>query len=65
MNTPGLTGLTFSHCSFDDMNTEKLRRATKESAVESSMFYFDVKSINWEEYFMQTHIPGVVKYVFK
>ncbi|KAK4440622.1 Alcohol-forming fatty acyl-CoA reductase [Sesamum alatum] len=50
---------------YDDMNTEKLRRAAKESGVESDMFYFDPKSINWEDYFMNTHIPGVVKYVFK
>ncbi|KAL0390006.1 UNVERIFIED_CONTAM: Alcohol-forming fatty acyl-CoA reductase [Sesamum calycinum] len=50
---------------YDDMNTEKLRRAAKESGVETDMFNFDPKSINWEDYFMNTHIPGVVKYVFK
>lgn len=49
-------------CSFDDMNTEKLRRA---AADEGDMFYFDPKIINWEDYFMTIHIPGVVKYVFK
>lgn len=47
------------------MNTEKLRRATKESQAEDEIFYFDPKCINWEEYFMNTHIPGAVKYVFK
>ncbi|KAI3450697.1 hypothetical protein Pfo_007362 [Paulownia fortunei] len=50
---------------YDDMNAEKLRRAAKESGIETDMFYFDPKSINWEDYFMNTHIPGVVKYVFK
>ncbi|KAG8371184.1 hypothetical protein BUALT_Bualt13G0060600 [Buddleja alternifolia] len=50
---------------YDDMNTEKLRRAAKESGVETDIFYFDPKSINWEDYFMNTHIPGAVKYVFK
>ncbi|KAK6138178.1 hypothetical protein DH2020_028062 [Rehmannia glutinosa] len=50
---------------FDDMNTEKLRRAAKESGVETDIFYFDPKIINWEDYFMNTHIPGVVKYVLK
>ncbi|KAL3530408.1 hypothetical protein ACH5RR_009730 [Cinchona calisaya] len=49
---------------FDDMNTEKLRRAARESNDEN-MLYFDPKSIDWEDYFMKTHIPGVVKYVFK
>jgi fatty acyl-CoA reductase len=50
---------------YDDMNSEKLRRAAKESGIESDMFCFDAKSINWEDYFMNTHLPGIVKYVFK
>ncbi|KAH6773051.1 Jojoba acyl CoA reductase-related male sterility protein [Perilla frutescens var. hirtella] len=50
---------------YDDMNTEKLRRAAQESGVETDTFYFDPKSINWDDYFMNTHIPGVVKRVFK
>lgn len=50
--------------SYDDMNTEKLRRAARECDPEN-LFYFDPKSIDWEDYFMNTHIPGVVKYVFK
>ncbi|GFQ03242.1 alcohol-forming fatty acyl-coa reductase [Phtheirospermum japonicum] len=50
---------------YDDMNTEKLRVSAKESGVETEIFYFDPKVIDWEDYFMNTHIPGVVKYVFK
>ncbi|KAK9938817.1 hypothetical protein M0R45_015536 [Rubus argutus] len=50
---------------FDDMNTEKLRMAVRESTTEADMFYFDPKIIDWEDYFMNTHISGVVKYVFK
>ncbi|OIT02567.1 PREDICTED: alcohol-forming fatty acyl-CoA reductase-like isoform X1 [Nicotiana attenuata] len=50
---------------FDDMNTEKLRREAKEAGIEMDVFNFDPKSINWEDYFMNTHVPGVVKYVFK
>lgn len=50
---------------YDDMNTEKLRRAAKESGIETDMFNFNPKSINWEDYFKNTHIPGVVKYAFK
>lgn len=47
------------------MNTEKLRLLLKESGAEADLFYFDPKSIDWDDYFMNTHIPGVVKYVFK
>ena len=47
------------------MNIEKLRMATRENKVEADVFYFDPKIINWEDYFINTHIPGVVKYVFK
>lgn len=50
---------------FDDLNTEKLRMVAKESGVETDIFYFDPKTINWEDYFMKTHLPGVVRYVFK
>lgn len=39
--------------------------AARENGVETDMFYFDPKSIDWEDYFTNTHIPGVVKYVFK
>lgn len=50
---------------FDDMNTEKLRRVTKERcSIENEIFYFDPKSINWDDYFVYTHIAGVVKYAF-
>lgn len=52
---------------YDDMNIEKLRRAVKESsdADQTDMFYFDPKCINWEDYFIHIHLPGVVKYVLK
>ncbi|KAG5566556.1 hypothetical protein RHGRI_002195 [Rhododendron griersonianum] len=50
---------------YDDINTEKLRMAAKEGNVETDVFYFDPKIINWEDYFLNTHIPGVVKYVFR
>ncbi|GAB4859757.1 hypothetical protein Ancab_011235 [Ancistrocladus abbreviatus] len=51
---------------YDDMNTEKLRIVARESeVVEMDMFYFDPKVINWEDYFMNTHCPGIVKYIFK
>ncbi|XP_010520426.1 PREDICTED: fatty acyl-CoA reductase 3-like [Tarenaya hassleriana] len=48
---------------FDDTNAEKLRRTASETGVEKDVFYLDPKIINWEDYFLKTHIPGLVKYV--
>ncbi|TQD73638.1 hypothetical protein C1H46_040827 [Malus baccata] len=50
---------------FDDMNTEKLQMAVRENTTEADIFYFDPKCINWDDYLMNVHLPGVVKYVFK
>ncbi|KAL6498099.1 hypothetical protein OROGR_028496 [Orobanche gracilis] len=52
---------------FDDANTENLRSEAKEMCgnIENGIFYFDPKLINWDDYLMQTHIPGLVKYAFK
>ncbi|XP_058190371.1 alcohol-forming fatty acyl-CoA reductase-like isoform X2 [Rhododendron vialii] len=50
---------------YDDINTEKLRMAAREGGIETDVFYFDPKIIDWEDYFMTTHFPGVIKYVFK
>ncbi|CAL9247760.1 unnamed protein product [Arabidopsis halleri] len=50
---------------FDDTNTEKLQKLLPVTGVESKIFYFDPKIINWDDYFVYTHIPGLVKYVFK
>lgn len=47
------------------MNTEKLRRAVRESGDEEKYFYFDPRVIDWEDYFQHTHLPGVVKHEFK
>ncbi|KAI5322712.1 hypothetical protein L3X38_031784 [Prunus dulcis] len=48
---------------FDDTNAEELRRATRESFIDAYNFDFDPKSIDWEDYFIQTHIPGLQKHV--
>ncbi|KAL1298766.1 fatty acyl-CoA reductase 3 [Arachis ipaensis] len=50
---------------FDNMNTEKLLRAAREGRAEMDLFFFDPKIIDWEEYFMKIHFPGISKYVFK
>ncbi|KAF7121107.1 hypothetical protein RHSIM_Rhsim13G0109500 [Rhododendron simsii] len=50
---------------FDDLNTEKLRMEARErGGEEGGVFYFDPKSIDWEQYFMNIHFPGVVKHLF-
>ncbi|XP_061345409.1 fatty acyl-CoA reductase 3-like [Gastrolobium bilobum] len=50
---------------FDNMNTEKLLLAARQGGVEMDMFYFDPKMIDWDDYFMNIHFPGFVKYAFK
>ncbi|KAI3791814.1 hypothetical protein L2E82_05677 [Cichorium intybus] len=55
----------FSKNMYDDINTEKLRNAVKKSKHEENVFYFDPRVIDWEDYFLHTHIPGLVRYVFK
>ncbi|KAI3886662.1 hypothetical protein MKX03_034756 [Papaver bracteatum] len=50
---------------FDDLNTERLRMAVRANTMESSIFYFDPKCIDWDDYFANIHIPGLVKYVIK
>ncbi|KAK4607731.1 hypothetical protein RGQ29_001521 [Quercus rubra] len=51
--------------SFDDSNTEKLRVAARESDADLHLFDFDPKCIDWEDYIMNTHIPGLLKYSMK
>ncbi|KAL5717083.1 alcohol-forming fatty acyl-CoA reductase [Ranunculus cassubicifolius] len=49
---------------FDDKNSESLRMAMTDE-TERNTFYFDPKVINWEDYFMNIHFPGIVKHIFK
>ncbi|KAI8531910.1 hypothetical protein RHMOL_Rhmol11G0172900 [Rhododendron molle] len=50
---------------YDDTNTEKLRMTAREGGIETDVFYFDPKIIDWEDYFTNIHFPGLIKYVFK
>ncbi|KAI5388807.1 probable fatty acyl-CoA reductase 4 isoform X1 [Lathyrus oleraceus] len=50
---------------FDDTNTENLRRETKVYNMKDENLEFDPSSINWKDYMMNTHIPGLVKYAMK
>ncbi|OIT20863.1 fatty acyl-coa reductase 3 [Nicotiana attenuata] len=51
------------HGSFDDVNTERLRMAMKECNMDD-VLSFDPRCIKWEDYFMNTHLPGAVKRIF-
>uniref|UniRef100_M1ABM8 Fatty acyl-CoA reductase n=1 Tax=Solanum tuberosum TaxID=4113 RepID=M1ABM8_SOLTU len=51
------------HGSFDDANTKRLRMPMKEHKMDD-VLNFDPSCINWEDYFMNTHLPGAVKHIF-
>eukprot|EP01018_Ginkgo_biloba_P006208 Gb_33594 [translate_table: standard] len=48
---------------FDNENTENMLKRL--STEDMKAFYFDVKCIDWTHYFLDIHIPGLVKYVLK
>ncbi|KAM7268158.1 hypothetical protein ACFE04_010324 [Oxalis oulophora] len=49
---------------FDDTNTEKLRMMAKESkSINMEDFKFDPTDIDWEDYFINIHFPGLMKHV--
>ncbi|KAL6838428.1 hypothetical protein ACP4OV_031673 [Aristida adscensionis] len=50
----------FKGC-FEDVNMEKLRMAM--AAEDRVTFNLDPKTIDWDDYFSNVHIPGVMKYV--
>ncbi|XP_042510489.1 fatty acyl-CoA reductase 3-like [Macadamia integrifolia] len=50
---------------FDDLNLEKLRMAMKDNGAEENIFCFDPKCISWDDYFLNIHLPGLIRYVFK
>lgn len=45
---------------FDNTNTEILRM--KMNSKDTEMFSFDPKPINWVQFLMDIHIPGLIKY---
>ncbi|XP_024012428.1 LOW QUALITY PROTEIN: putative fatty acyl-CoA reductase 7 [Eutrema salsugineum] len=49
---------------FDDRNLETLR-FKNEAKETDKMFGYNPKCIDWEDYLMSTHIPGVIKHVLK
>ncbi|XP_022943504.1 fatty acyl-CoA reductase 3-like [Cucurbita moschata] len=55
----------FFNAIFDDTNVERLRMDIEKKDREPETFLLDPKEINWEDYFMNVHLPGLVKHVFK
>ncbi|KAK8683357.1 hypothetical protein V6N13_039419 [Hibiscus sabdariffa] len=47
---------------FDDRNLEKLQRVAEDRGIDVSEFNFDSKSIDWEDYIMNIHIPGLFQH---
>ncbi|CAH2065468.1 unnamed protein product, partial [Thlaspi arvense] len=51
---------------FEDINTERLRLKGREINEEKyGLFEFDPKSIGWDDYITNIHIPGLITYVLK
>ncbi|MQL76107.1 hypothetical protein Taro_008491 [Colocasia esculenta] len=50
---------------FDTQNTERVREATVEGCPDGKTFDFDVSNIDWEDYLVSTHIPGLLRYELK
>ncbi|KAL0537888.1 hypothetical protein IC582_026879 [Cucumis melo] len=56
----------FFNAIFDDTNTERLRKELQNyKETKEGLLFMDPKDINWEDYFMNVHIPGLVKHVIK
>ncbi|MBA0700362.1 hypothetical protein Goari_021999, partial [Gossypium aridum] len=51
--------------SFNDENLVELQRVAEEQGIDLAEFNFDSESIEWEEYMMNIHIPGLLKYGIK
>jgi fatty acyl-CoA reductase len=46
------------------MNLERLQKAmNKDQNSNGTNFNFDLKTIDWADYFYSVHIPGMLKYM--
>ncbi|XP_022957707.1 fatty acyl-CoA reductase 3-like [Cucurbita moschata] len=54
----------FFNAIFDDTNTERLRNDIRNKDTNEA-FVMDPKDINWEDYFLNVHFPGLVKHVIR
>ncbi|KAL4295661.1 hypothetical protein GQ457_12G027500 [Hibiscus cannabinus] len=48
--------------SFDGRNLEKLEKVAEERGIEVAEFDFNSKNIDWGDYIMNIHIPGLLKH---
>ncbi|XP_062225393.1 alcohol-forming fatty acyl-CoA reductase-like isoform X2 [Phragmites australis] len=55
----------FFNARFNDTNLERLQTATTRDKSDAHVFDFDPKSIDWDYYFYNIHIPGVLMYAKK
>ncbi|KAI7740656.1 hypothetical protein M8C21_002796 [Ambrosia artemisiifolia] len=57
---------TFSKAIYDDFNLKNLLNICQENnGDKTQIFFFSPSSINWEDYYINTHLPGLVKYAIK
>ncbi|TVU51232.1 hypothetical protein EJB05_02642, partial [Eragrostis curvula] len=61
----GKNGRVIKAKRFNDTNLARLQAATSKDKHEAHVFDCDPKSIDWEHYFYNIHIPGVLKYAQK
>ncbi|KAK6230133.1 hypothetical protein QUC31_001651 [Theobroma cacao] len=47
---------------FSDTNLDKLRMVAQGRGIDMGVFDFDSKSIDWEDYMMNIHIPGLLRH---
>ncbi|KAE8719516.1 Fatty acyl-CoA reductase 1 [Hibiscus syriacus] len=50
---------------FDCSNLEELQRVAEERGIDVAKFNFDSKYIDWEDYIMNIHIPGLLKHAVR
>ncbi|WRX28778.1 Fatty acyl-coenzyme A reductase [Theobroma cacao] len=50
---------------FSDKNLDKLRMVAQERGIDMGVFDFDSKSIDWEDYMINIHIPGLLRHAVK
>ncbi|EOY12085.1 Uncharacterized protein TCM_030688 [Theobroma cacao] len=50
---------------FSDSNLDKLQMVAQGRGVDMGVFDFDSKSIDWEDYMMNIHIPGLLRHAIK
>ncbi|KAM5549259.1 fatty acyl-CoA reductase 3-like [Rosa sericea] len=48
---------------FDDTNSEELRKIANWNYIDAENFNFNPKCIDWEDYYIHIHIPGLAKNV--